>query len=358
MHIRSRDEAQQRADQITAFRTELDTLTQDEVVSLQPEQQRAIERHHQHLLRQLTLGFDIDTTKGQKQFSLGMGIVSSLGAMALAASVFFFYFQYWGRLETKMQVTVLQTMPVIGLVLTVVAALLEKSGYFAKLFALITLVCLVLDLSMLGQIFNIAATPQALLIWAVFALLLAYGAETRFMLAMGILCLAGYLSAQTATWNGCYWISFGERPETFFPAALLLFLVSLIPHHWYPGFAALYRIFALLLFFLPLLVLSNYGRISLLAMEPASIEALYQVIGFVVAGLMIGLGIFFGWPETVNTANSFFTLLLYTKFYDWWWAWLPKYQFFLIIGLTALFMLLVLHRLRSVSIRRKIEAAL
>lgn len=358
MHIRSRTEAQQRADQITAFRTELETLQQEEIVELQPEQQRAIDRHHHNLLRQLTLGFDIDTTKGQKQFSLGMGIVSSLGALALAASVFFFYFQYWGFLATKIQVTVLQTMPCIGLVLTVTAARLEKSGYFAKLFALISLVCLVLDLTMLGRIFNIAATPQALLVWAVFALLLAYAAETRFLLAMGILCLAGYLSAQTATWNGCYWISFGERPETFFPAALLLFLVSLLPHRWYPGFAALYRVFALLLFFLPLLVLCNYGRISYLDMEPAMIEALYQVIGFVVAAVMIGLGIFFGWPETVNTANSFFTLLLYTKFYDWWWAWLPKYQFFLIIGLTAMLMLLLLQRLRSLSIRRKIEAAL
>jgi hypothetical protein len=358
MHIRSRTEAQQRADQITAFRTELETLQQEEIVELQPEQQRAIDRHHHNLLRQLTLGFDIDTTKGQKQFSLGMGIVSSLGALALAASVFFFYFQYWGFLATKIQVTVLQTMPCIGLVLTVTAARLEKSGYFAKLFALISLVCLVLDLTMLGRIFNIAATPQALLVWAVFALLLAYAAETRFLLAMGILCLAGYLSAQTATWNGCYWISFGERPETFFPAALLLFLVSLLPHRWYPGFAALYRVFALLLFFLPLLVLCNYGRISYLDMEPVMIEALYQVIGFVVAAVMIGLGIFFGWPETVNTANSFFTLLLYTKFYDWWWAWLPKYQFFLIIGLTAMLMLLLLQRLRSLSIRRKIEAAL
>lgn len=358
MHIRSRTEAQQRADQITAFHQELATLTEDEVVRLQPEQQRAIERHHQHLRRQLALGFDIDTTKGQKQFSLVMGIVSSLGAMALAASVSFFYFQYWGRLDTKMQVTVLQSMPVIGLVLTAIAARLEKSGYFAKLFALVTLICLVLDLSMLGQLFNLPATPHALLIWAIFALLLAYAAQTRFLLVMGVFCLAGYLAAQTATWSGWYWISFGERPETFFPAALLLFLVSLIPHHWYAGFAALYRTLGLLLFFLPLLVLCNYGRISFLGMDPAGIETLYQVIGFGVAGLMIGLGIFFGWPETVITATSFFTLLLFTKFFDWWWASLPRYQFFLIIALTTLFMLVVLYWLRSLSIHRKIEAAL
>ena len=63
MRLRSRAEAQQRADQIIAFRAELDELAEDEVLNLHPEQQRAIEKHHQHLLRQLTLGFDIDTSK-------------------------------------------------------------------------------------------------------------------------------------------------------------------------------------------------------------------------------------------------------------------------------------------------------
>ncbi|MGD9947882.1 MAG: DUF2157 domain-containing protein [Desulfobulbus sp.] len=358
MQIGSKIEAQQRADQITAFRTELDTLRQEQVLMLDPIQEQEVHRYHHRLLARLAAGFDIDTSSRQKQFSLGMGITSSIGAMALAASIFFFYFQYWGLLDIKTQVTTLVSMPFVALVLTVGAARLEKSGYFAKLFALITFVCFVLDLSMLGQIFNIAPSPQAMLVWGIFALFLAYSAQSRFMLAMAILSLAGFLSAQTATWNGCYWISFGERPETFFPAALLLFLISIIPHRWYPGFAALYRVFALLLFFLPVLVLSNWGQISYLEYEPDMVEMFYQVVGFAVAGAMIGLGVFQGWPEVVNTANCFFTLLLYTKFYDWWWAWLPKYQFFLLVGLTAILMLLILKRMRNVSIRRKAEAVL
>jgi uncharacterized membrane protein len=333
-------------------------LQREQVVTLAPEQEQAIGRFHRRLLDQLAAGFDIDTTNRQKQFSLGMGITSSLGAMGFAASVFFFYFQYWGWLDTKTQITVLLSMPFIGLVLTMGAARLDRSGYFAKLFSLITLVCFVLDLSMLGQIFNIPPTPWAMLVWAAFAALLAYGAETRFMLAMGILCLAGFLSAQTATWSGCYWISFGERPETFFPASVVLFVISLIPHRWYPGFSALYRVFALLLFFLPVLVLCNWGQITFLDMQPEMVEILYQIVGFVVAGAMITLGIIRGWPEVVNTANGFFTLLLYTKFYDWWWAWMPKYQFFLLIGLTAILMLLILKRMRLLSIRRKAEAVL
>ena len=358
MQISSKIEAQQRTDQVLAFRGELEALRKEQVLALDPLQEQAVRRYHHRLLNHLAAGFDIDTSSRQKQLSLGMGITSSLGAMGLAASVFFFYFQYWGVLDTKTQVTALVSMPFIGMLLTMVAARWEPSGYFAKLFALITLVCFVLDLSMLGQIFNIAPKPQAMLIWGSFAALLAYGVQSRFMLAMAMLCIAGYLSAQAATWSGCYWITFGQRPETFFPAALLLFLVSLVPHRWYPGFSALYRIFSLLFFFLPVLVLSNWGEVSYLDLEPNLVEMSYQVVGFVVAGAMIGLGIYRGWPEVVNTANSFFTLLLYTKFYDWLWEWLPKYQFFLLVGLTAILMLLILKRIRTVSVRRKAEAAL
>ena len=37
----------------------------------------------------------------------------------------------------------------------------------------------------------------------------------------------------------------------------------------------------------------------------------------------------------VNTGVVFFVIFLYTKFYDWWWDLLPKYLFFLILGLTV-----------------------
>ena len=54
------------------------------------------------------------------------------------------------------------------------------------------------------------------------------------------------------------------------------------------------------------------------------------------------------WPDTVNTGISFFVIFLYTKFFDWWWDALPKYLFFLVLGLAAVLILLVLRRLRGV----------
>jgi len=44
-----------------------------------------------------------------------------------------------------------------------------------------------------------------------------------------------------------------------------------------------------------------------------------------------------------------FVVLLYTKFFDWWWEAMPKYLFFLVLGLTAVLFLLVLKRLRGLS---------
>ena len=73
-----------------------------------------------------------------------------------------------------------------------------------------------------------------------------------------------------------------------------------------------------------------------------------ELAGFVCSALAIWAGARRGWPETVNTGITFFVIFLYTKFFDWWWDALPKYLFFLVLGLAAVLILLVLRRLRGV----------
>ena len=58
------------------------------------------------------------------------------------------------------------------------------------------------------------------------------------------------------------------------------------------------------------------------------------------------LGVRRGWGEVVNTGQVFFVIFLYTKVFDWWWDWLPKWVFFLLIALSAVFLMLVFQRLR------------
>lgn len=87
------------------------------------------------------------------------------------------------------------------------------------------------------------------------------------------------------------------------------------------------------------------------------IEIIYQIAGFVFSATAIWLGIKKGWPEVVNTGNVFFTIFLYTKFYDWWWDCMPKYLFFLVIGLTAILMLIIFKRLRNSVIKNVREVS-
>jgi uncharacterized membrane protein len=357
MQIKSKSEAQKRADQIDAFRRELAAIEGDHVTRLTESQREAVDFYHKKLLAVLAQGFDVDTSRREKQLSWGMKIASFIGALGLAASVFFLFYQFWGRFGTRTQVAILIAAPLLAMAATLAAAVREKTGYFSKLFGLLAVACFVLNLSMLGQIFNIAPSPNAFLVWALFAFLLAYAADARLLLVAGIVSISAFLSAKTGTWSGCYWIYFGERPENFFPAALILFMVPFISHHRYSGFAVIYRVFAMLLFFLPVLVLANWGRVSYLPLSNGAIEAVYQIVGFVVSALCIWLGVRRNWPEVVNTGVVFFAIFLYTKFFDWWWDWMPKYLFFLLVALTAVLMLLIFKRLRTSTVRGREEVA-
>jgi uncharacterized membrane protein len=262
--------------------------------------------------------------------------------------VFFLFYQFWGLFSTTTQVVVLIIAPLITFIATMLIAAREQTGYFAKLAALVSYACFVLNISMLGQIFNITPTDNALIVWAAFAFLLAYTFDIRLLLAAGILCVISYLSARTGTWHGGYWIHFGQRPENFFPAAIIIFAFPwLVKHQRFWGFEPIYRVFGLLTAFFPILILSNWGYISYLNYNSNIIEGAYQILGFALAAGVIWLGIRKHWQDVVNTGNVFFVIFLYTKMFDWWWDIMPKYLFFFVIGLTAILFLVIFKRLRS-----------
>jgi uncharacterized membrane protein len=350
MSAPSRSDAQQRADDIRIFQRELKRLEREKVLSLSEDQERALADHYHRLLAQYTQDFDIDRDVQAKQLSLGMRIASFLGAIALAASVFFLFYQFWGRLSTPWQVVTLIFSATATFVATLWIQGRDESGYFAKLGAMVAFACFVLNVSMLGQIFNITPSDKALLPWAALAFLLAYTCDLRLLLVAGILCVVAYVSARTGTWGGLYWLDFGRRPENFFPAAVSMFLLpQVVNHARFTGFAAVYRVAGLITLLLPVLVLANWGQISYLMVDAGVVEGMYQLFGFVVCALAIWLGARRHWPEVVNTGLIFFVIFLYTKFYDWWWEIMPKYLFFLVLGLTAILFILILRRLRTTN---------
>jgi len=344
----TRSDAQRRADEVRVFQSELGRLETEGIVRLDDEQRRAVAGYHDELLLRLAREFDIDRDVQAKQLSLGMRIASFLGAVALAASVFFLFYQFWGWFPTWAQVAILLAAAVGSLVATFLIQRRDPTGYFTKLAAMVAFACFVLDISMLGQIFNMTPSDKALLPWAALAFLLAYTCDLRLLLAAAILCLIGFVAARTGTFCGLYWLYFGERPENFLPAAVLVFSVpQVVDHRRFAGFAATYRVFGLLALLLPVLALAHWGNGSYLALEPSFIEGAYQVLGLVLSGAAIAYGVRRHWPEVVNTGVTFFVIFLYTKFYDWWWDWMPKYLFFLVVGMTAVLLLVVFRRLRA-----------
>jgi len=345
----SQPEAQKRADRIRSFRDELRQLEAEGVVSLPAEQAVRLRRHHDALLEDLATRFDIDTTEGQKQLSWGMRIASFLGALALCAAAVLFFYRFWGLLGTASQIGIVTAAPLLGLAATALAARRERTLYVAAIAGLVAFGCFVLNISVLGAIFNMTPSQKAFLPWAAFAFILAYAYGLRILLVAGILSLAAYLSATAGTWGGCYWLSFGERPENFLVPAVVLLAIPALPHRRLHDFPPIYRLFGLLGIFLPILVLANWGDVSYLMLKPSRVEVLYQIAGFVASGGAIGVGLRWRRREVVNTGAVFFTIYLYTKFFDWWWDWMPKYLFFLVLGAVAVAFLLLLRRLRSAS---------
>ena len=311
-------------------------------------QRREVNVHHDTLLTELSQSFDIDRDARSRQLSWGMRIASFLGALALAASVFFLFRQFWGGVSEMVQVGILIAASLATFGATMIVRSRDTTGYFTKLSAMVAFACFVLNVFMIGQIFNITPSDRALVPWAIYALLLAYLCDLRLLLAAGLICLISFLAARIGTWSGIYWIHFGERPENFIPAAVAMFVLPQVMRHVrYEQFPAVYRLVGLLAFFLPVLILSHWGRGSYLDWPSSTVESVYQLAGFLFSALAIGLGLRRQWTETANTGVVFFVIFLYTKFYDWWWELLPKYLFFLILGLTALLVLLVMKRLRT-----------
>ena len=229
--VPSRTEAQQRVDDIHTFRNEFARLADEGILRLGAEQQAAVRTYHERLLAEFASLFDVDRDSRAKQLSLGMRVASFLGALALAASVFFLFYQFWGHFGETAQVAILIASSLASFGLTIWLQGRDATGYFTKLAALVAFACFVLNITMLGQIFNITPSDKALLPWAAMAFLLAYTCDLRLLLAGGICCVIAWVQARVGTWHGVYWLHAGERPENFFPVAALLFAFPLLVTH-------------------------------------------------------------------------------------------------------------------------------
>jgi len=347
-HPSNREQAQKRIDQIRAFQQEMKLLKSDGILDLPHEAQSSVSRYHSRLIDDLSNRFDTDSSINEKKLSWGMRILTFLGGLALCASVFFFFYRIWGLIPTWVQIGILIIAPLLALLGMKFAASKEKTFYYASLAGLLAFVCFVMNLNILGAIFNITPSPKAFLVWGLMALMVAYHLGLRLILMAGLLCILGYLSATVGEFWGIYWLSFGERPENFIIAgAIMVALPQILKHREYYNFPWFYHLVGLLSIFIALLIMGHCGRCSYSLMENDTLEVIYQTLGLICAGITIWMGIRFHYPGVTNIGATFFTIFLYTKFFDWWWDFLPKYLFFFILSVISLGLLSGFKKMRS-----------
>jgi len=350
--ISGKKEAQERVDRIHAFRRELDQLAREKVLLLSAEERARVDAHLDATLAELAARFDVDISDSQKQFSLAMRIASALGGLALCAAVFLFFFRYWGLLGTSVQVGILVAIPILALIATELVSRKEKTFYYTSLLAIIAFVSFVMNLSVLGSIFNMAPSPAAFLAWGLFALFLAYGYRLKLQLAAALVCLVIYGAALIILAAGGSWDAIMDRPESLLIGGLALLAAAFVlPHSRHTGFPIVYRFFGLAFVLLALLILANEGQMTFLPLAKKTVQGIYQIGGFVAAAAATWMGVRKRYPESMNLGAAFFAIYLFNRLFVWWWDWMPKYVFFLIIGGIALALLAIFRKIRIKAVR-------
>ncbi len=349
---RSRAEAQREADRLRIFREELVRLEQQGVLSLDTAQREAVQTHADRTLHALAAAFDIDATESQKRLSWGLRITSTLGGLALCAALVLAFARVWGLLDTPSQLAIGMLAPLLALAATEFAARRERTLYFAGLLALVSLAAFVLNLSLIGTVFNIHSTENALAAWGIFALLLAYRYALRLLLLAALGLLSTWTSAFFVARIGHPWDMFFERPENFLLAGAVSFCVPLaLRHIRHADFPAVYRTTGAFVFFLAALFLSEGGR-SYLFVERDVQKVVYGIGGLLASGGLVAWGIRRAWNGVVYVSTGFFVVFLYLRLHHLLWDWMPKYLFFALIGGIALVLVSVFKHIRG-----RLEAA-
>jgi uncharacterized membrane protein len=268
--------------------------------------------------------------------------------LALCAAVVLFFTRYWGYLDTPVQLTIVILTPLVLLAGTEFAAQRERTPYFTGLLGLVALASFILNLVVVGSIFNISSTERALLPWGVFALVLAYRYGLRLLLALGLVLLMSYVAALYTAEMGYHWLDFYSRPEHFLLLGLFVFTVPFYWNHPHStDFPPVYRLVGSLAFFIAILSLAGSGASSYLPWKTINVERFYEIAGLILSAAAIWWGIMRNWNGLVNTGALFFIIFLLTRLYHWWWDWMPRYLFFAVIGALGIALVLAFRRVRG-----------
>lgn len=349
MGLESRKRAQARVDRIVSFKAELAELEREQALVLSAEQRTGLEAHIERLLATLSREFGVDATESARRISWGMRVAALLGTAALVAALILFLQRVWGYLPTAAHVTILTGIPLLLLAGAQAAGRRGNDPFYPALLCLAAGVAFVTELNVLGSILNVAPSPLALLAWSLVALLMAYAYGLRLILAAGLVLLCATAATLATTALGEDWANLmPHRAGFLIPPALVLYLIPEArrakDQH---DFDFIYRTAGAGTGLAALLLFSFEGHLCCHGLAPRAAAALCEILGLLLSAAVVYHGLRLVQTGLVNLGAIGFVVFLYVRLHAWWWEAMPKYLFFLLLGLIALGLVAMFRRLRA-----------
>ncbi len=118
-------------------------------------------------------------------------------------------------------------------------------------------------------------------------------------------------------------------------------------------FDAVYRLCGAGAGLLALMIVSQSPDLACSTLSAGTLATSYQIAGVLLAAAIVFHGLRLGQSALVNLGAVGFVVFLYVRLHAWFWDWLPKYLFCLLVALTALALVLVFRRLRVRMLERE-----
>jgi len=344
----SRDAAQLRVDQIESFRRELERLRGDLVAELTPAQQEAVTAYHQRIIQELTTRYGADASDHGKQLSLGMRLVSLVGAASLGSAVFLIFYHFWFAFGLALQEIILSAAPFLTFALALFIREKDPTGYFSRLSAALCYSCFVLNVVIGPSLLGINLGATQVLAGTVFAFILSYGLTSRLLLGAALIGVLTYVAALLTEATQSPWWMFFSHPDNFFlPAVMIASVPALLSQRRYQDFGLIYRTFGTLVIFTSLLVLGTWPSLSYFNFDLRAIKTAYQVA--TVIGVQVGIvaGVRYGLPELTLLSSLAGLVFIFQQACIWLFAVMPPYAFFSMMSVIAVGGLYVLKTIRD-----------
>ncbi len=330
---------------IDAFDEELARLEAEGVLVLGQAERERVAAHHAALRATSSEAAGPDTPT-VRRLSAGMRIATLLGAFALSAAYALFIDANWAALSLGAQLPLVIAPPLVLALLTGVAARREPSRYVASVVATVAVIAFAVNLIVLGSLFNLPESRNAFLAVGLFAMALAYGYRLALVLVLGIVGVGLWCWSLASIPTGAWWSTAFEQLEPLAVTGIVAIVFSRRLAGSAP-FADEYRVMGALALAGPLLVLGQTANASYFhGADGRVVEAVYQVVGAITFAVMITIGLRRDWPEMVRVGTGAAFIFLVMRLVDWFWDWIPKWLFFLVIGAVAMSVVLLLRRFR------------